>query len=51
VRKVATVALNILFGASVITRANFLRCQGIDLPAGTLAAEPLELTQIKEYLR
>lgn len=50
-RKVATVALNILFGASVITRANFLRCQGIDLPAGAQATEPLELTQIKEYLR
>ncbi len=50
-RKVATVALNILFGASVITRANFLRCQGINLPPGALATEPLELTKIKEYLR
>jgi len=50
-RKVATVALNILFGASVITRANFLRCQGIDLPPEALGTEPLELTQIKEYLR
>jgi len=50
-RKVVTVALNILFGASVITRANFLRCQGITLPAEAMAAEPLELTEIKEYLR
>jgi hypothetical protein len=48
---VVTVALNILFGASVVTRANFLRCQGIVLPEETMAAEPLELTEIKEYIR
>ena len=32
-RTVATVALNILYGAAVLTRANILRCQGVDLPA------------------
>lgn len=50
-RSVATVALNILFGAAVLSRANFLRCQGIDLPPEALRLEPLELTRIKEYLR
>jgi trans-AT polyketide synthase/acyltransferase/oxidoreductase domain-containing protein len=50
-RKVVTVAMNTLFGAAVMTRANFLHCQGISLPTGALSMEPLELTQIKEYLR
>jgi trans-AT polyketide synthase/acyltransferase/oxidoreductase domain-containing protein len=50
-RRVVTVAMNILFGAAVITRANFLHCQGIRIPTGAVAVEPLELTQIKEYLR
>ncbi len=50
-RKVATVAFNILFGACMLTRANLLRCQGVALPPEALAAEPLELTKIKEYLR
>jgi len=49
-RKVVTVALNILFGAAVLTRASILRCQGIQLPAETLHMEPLEDAQIKEYL-
>jgi trans-AT polyketide synthase, acyltransferase and oxidoreductase domains len=50
-RKVVDVALNILFGAAVLTRANFLRCQGIPLPHRILRTEPLEPEQIKEYLR
>ncbi|HTP64718.1 MAG TPA: PfaD family polyunsaturated fatty acid/polyketide biosynthesis protein, partial [Geobacteraceae bacterium] len=50
-RRVVTVALNILFGACVLTRANFLHCQGVELPPAALAVEPLELKQIKEYLR
>ena len=49
-RTVQTVALNILFGAAVLTRANFLRCQGIPIPPEALRMEPLELAQIKEYL-
>ena len=48
-RRVATVARNILFGAAVLTRANFLRYQNIRLPAD-FRIEPLEDTQIKEYL-
>ncbi len=49
-RTIVTVALNILFGAAVLTRANFLRCQGVPIPPETLRMEPLELAQIKEYL-
>lgn len=33
-RKTVTVAMNLLVGAAVVTRANWLRCQGIRLPAG-----------------
>jgi PfaD family protein len=49
-RRVVIVALNILFGAAVLTRANILRCQGINLPAEALRMEPLEDIQIKELL-
>lgn len=49
-RTVVTVALNILFGAAVLTRVNFLRCQGIPVPPEALRTQPLELAQIKEYL-
>ena len=50
-RTTVSVALNILHGAAVFTRANFLRSQGLQLPPETLRAKPLELAQIKEYLR
>ncbi len=49
-RTVAAVALNILFGAAVLNRANMLRSQGVQLPWSTMSAEPLEETKIKEYL-
>jgi len=48
-RQVATVALNILFGAALQTRTNFLRYQNIRLPAN-YCIKPLEDIQIKEYL-
>ncbi len=50
-RQVATVALNLLFGAAIQIRINALRCQGIPLPHETTRLEPLESDQIKEYLR
>jgi PfaD family protein len=50
-RKVATVALNIMFGAALLSRISFLRNQGLLLPAATLRSEPLEPELIKEYLR
>jgi hypothetical protein len=49
-RTVATVARNILYGAAFLTRANILRYQGINIPEDALHTEPLEDTQIKEYL-
>jgi trans-AT polyketide synthase, acyltransferase and oxidoreductase domains len=43
-RQVVTVAKNLLFGACVATRANWLRCQGVSLPpgAGRFSPRPLE---------
>jgi trans-AT polyketide synthase, acyltransferase and oxidoreductase domains len=49
-RKVVTVALNILHGAALVNRANFLKSQGLDLPQDAVAPEPLEIAHIKEYL-
>ncbi len=48
-RRVATVARNLLFGAALLTRANILRYQNIQLPADFCIA-PLEDIHIKEYL-
>lgn len=49
-RTVATVALNILLGAALLTRANILRYQGIQLPPEVMQTAPFEDIQIKEYL-
>jgi len=49
-RTVATVALNILFGAAVLTRSNMLRYQGIQISPEDIPPQPLEYIQIKECL-
>lgn len=49
-RRVATVALNLLYGAAFLNRALLLRNQGVDLPPELLRAAPLPLEQLKEYL-
>ena len=49
-RKTVTVAMNLLFGAAVATRANWLRCQGVRLPAGIGRFSPMELSSILELL-
>lgn len=49
-RQVVPVALNILFGAAVLLRANQLALQGVHLAAADKLSEPLEIEQIKEYL-
>ncbi|MBF0375885.1 MAG: PfaD family polyunsaturated fatty acid/polyketide biosynthesis protein [Desulfamplus sp.] len=41
-RKVADIALNLLFGASVCTRAGWLRSQGVELPLGAGRFTPIE---------
>ncbi|MDT8441223.1 MAG: PfaD family polyunsaturated fatty acid/polyketide biosynthesis protein [Desulfuromonadales bacterium] len=50
-RRVATVALNLLFGAAVLTRYRQFRLQGGWLPDVSALTPPLPLDQIKEYLR
>ena len=45
-RRVATVALNILYGAAVLTRARILAAQGIPLPPGVPRLTPLTATEI-----
>jgi len=49
-RTVTTVALNFLFGASVLTRAALLKNQGIQMPPDTDRFDPLPAGQIHEYL-
>ena len=50
-RDVATVNLNIVFGAAVLFRLNMLRIQGIRIPADWMNLRPLELKKIREYLK
>jgi len=49
-RRVADVALNILFGAAVLMRVNQLRTCGVAIPAELQRIAPLDPTDIKEYL-
>jgi PfaD family protein len=46
-RRVATVALNILYGAAVLTRARIASAQGVRLPAGVPRLAPLDLAEIE----
>ena len=48
-RKVVTVAMNLLMGASVVTRLNWLRQQGIHFPDMATGFSPLELDRIRAY--
>jgi len=50
-RKTETIALNLLYGATVKTRLNWLRCQGALLPPETCRLTPLEADEIDELLR
>lgn len=47
-RNVATVAMNLLYGACVITRANWLRTQGVILPPEACHFAPMEPTDIQK---
>jgi trans-AT polyketide synthase/acyltransferase/oxidoreductase domain-containing protein len=49
-RRVAAVALNILYGAAVLTRARIASVQGISLPAGVPRLTPLQSTDIENRL-
>jgi len=50
-RRVAEVALNILFGAAVLQRFNQMKQQGIVAAAGSGLAAPLPISEIKEFIR
>ena len=49
-RRVAAVALNILYGAAVLNRARIASVQGISLPAGVPRLIPLHCTDIENRL-
>jgi PfaD family protein len=49
-RRIVTVAMNLMFGAAVATRVNWLRYQGVILPRQAGKLYPLELSKILELL-
>ena len=49
-RQTVTVAMNLLFGAAVKTRMNWLQNQGVTLPPESATYRPLELSKILEIL-
>ncbi len=49
-RRVVSVAHNMLYGAAVITRANALRNQGVELPADSVDVRPRESDKLEELL-
>jgi len=49
-RRVALVARNILYGAAVLTRAHFLRCQGAVLDPESMRVEPLTPEELDRRL-
>lgn len=49
-RKTVAVAMNLMFGAAVITRAAWISNQGVALPQEAGKPVPLELNQIMKYL-
>lgn len=49
-RKVVTVALNLLWGASVATRIHWLSAQGVVLPHDVKTISPLALSQLRHLL-
>lgn len=50
-RDVVTVAMNLLLGAAVLTRACWLRIQGVASPMAVGQCRPSELDRISEFLR
>jgi PfaD family protein len=49
-RRTVELAMNLLFGAAVATRANWLRAQGISFPASAGAFRPMPLAEIRERI-
>ena len=49
-RQVVTVGLNLLLGAAIATRQNWLRCQGVLLAPGLGRFRPLELPELQDLM-
>jgi PfaD family protein len=49
-RDTVTVAMNLLYGAAVVTRVSWLKNQGVVLPAGMDNFSPMPLEKIREIL-
>ncbi len=49
-RKTVTVAMNLLFGAATMTRANWIRCQGVSPPRDIGEFAPLPFEKLSEYM-
>jgi hypothetical protein len=43
--------MNLLYGAAVITRVNWIRSQGVPLPASFQKSTPLKLSDIERNLQ
>jgi trans-AT polyketide synthase, acyltransferase and oxidoreductase domains len=50
-RDTITIAMNLLFGACILTRANWIRCQGVALPPNMDGYSPLPLNAIVKYMQ
>ena len=50
-RDVVTVAMNLLVGAAVVMRTNWLRAQGVGVPAGAERFRPMEARELSVLLR
>jgi len=49
-RQTATLAMNLMLGASIATRVNWLRAQGVALPAEAARFSPVTLSEINSLL-
>ena len=49
-RQVATVGLNLMLGAAVMTRVNWLRAQGVSVPPEAGRFEPMEAGPLEAVL-
>jgi len=49
-RRTVTVAMNLLFGAAVVTRTSWLRAQGLAIPGSAASVRPMELADIHQRI-
>jgi PfaD family protein len=49
-RRTVAVAMNLLYGAAVVTRAHWLRAQGLAIPGRAGSVRPMELAEIRRRI-